>query len=574
MDDRSPSDSSTTAYVTIPRIPASSLPQNIRYAQCVAAIRGEKVPEERDGTYARASLIRGIRCHFSFAESQAVKDICATCPEFARARNARLIMSNVIPGPEDMTDSNKTRQPYCIWHPDLATEETYRQLAQRFPSMRYQVGRACAAAGYFALFNELDLLPEVSIAEEARESSTAGGRLIYNIIMATTCRYAVFDDYNLSINLETPKSPAYLNGDTEVRWKLQKRYPLPENLTRSRWHHNYGPSIEEDRCVDVKGAYWPRAYDYLTHEESQLLYNPLPPDLPIVKKNLLIHMAAHEGNVDRYARLARPLEMDTIEELCVVRGIYHHTMFARFWLAEFEKNSLRVQKLDSKTIRNIRSSISARRIMTNDTQEFYKGWPEGVPTPTLFWWPLKPHENTLYELLEKVPRMKRLIAIAAIFCDYKELYQQINHPIDNDIVLAALNSRNPFYLSDLERKAAETGTEIPRHIYDVSQGDDYGYFNYDMEPTEKNLDSDLLDGLKLLHDVDCGHGPYGCFGGQANAGPAERYVWASLGLLRKLNAYCGGSTYYPTGEVEDMVEPESDASSSTSEESGMRLGFE
>lgn len=41
--------------------------------------------------------------------------------------------------------------------------------------MRYQVGRACAAAGYVDLYQELSLLPDVFMAEEAHESGTEGG---------------------------------------------------------------------------------------------------------------------------------------------------------------------------------------------------------------------------------------------------------------------------------------------------------------------------------------------------------------------------------------------------------------
>lgn len=70
-------------------------------------------------------------------------------------------------------------QPYCIWYPDIAREDTYRELAERYPSMRYQVGRACAAAGYVDLYKELCLLPDISIAEEARESDTPGGNEIF-----------------------------------------------------------------------------------------------------------------------------------------------------------------------------------------------------------------------------------------------------------------------------------------------------------------------------------------------------------------------------------------------------------
>lgn len=88
-------------------------------------------------------------------------ELCSHYPEIARARNARLIMSNVVP---DNGLEDPDRQPYCIWHPDLASEETYRELTRCYPTMRYQVGRTCAAAGYSGLYQELSLLPDVSRA--------------------------------------------------------------------------------------------------------------------------------------------------------------------------------------------------------------------------------------------------------------------------------------------------------------------------------------------------------------------------------------------------------------------------
>lgn len=74
-------------------------------------------------------------------------------------------MSNEVP---DRATNNV--KPYCIWYPDLASEDTYRRLAKRCPDMIYAVGRACAVAGYDKLYHDLDILPEVSIAEEARDN--------------------------------------------------------------------------------------------------------------------------------------------------------------------------------------------------------------------------------------------------------------------------------------------------------------------------------------------------------------------------------------------------------------------
>jgi hypothetical protein len=57
--------------------------------------------------------------------------------------------------------------------------------------MAYQVGRACAVAGYVDLYEKLDILPEVHIAEEARE---AGNSTIYEDLMSKPVRYAVMND--------------------------------------------------------------------------------------------------------------------------------------------------------------------------------------------------------------------------------------------------------------------------------------------------------------------------------------------------------------------------------------------
>ncbi len=63
-------------------------------------------------------------------------------------------MSDVIPDIERVDHF-----PYCILHPDFAKEETYREPARHYPNMAYNVGRACAAAGYSKLYFELGLLP-------------------------------------------------------------------------------------------------------------------------------------------------------------------------------------------------------------------------------------------------------------------------------------------------------------------------------------------------------------------------------------------------------------------------------
>lgn len=128
---------------------------------CRAAIRGEMVPVALGLELSRLCIIRGMRYHTGFA-----KELHGTLPEFTRALNARAIMSNTIPGMDNSLDEET---PYRIWHPEVASESTYRCLVQRYPHMACQVARACAVAGYTDLYLELDIviLPDAHIAEEA-----------------------------------------------------------------------------------------------------------------------------------------------------------------------------------------------------------------------------------------------------------------------------------------------------------------------------------------------------------------------------------------------------------------------
>lgn len=95
--------------------------------------------------YVRHAIIRGIRYHLAFANLPQVLQLynhdSVRFDHIKRARSARLIRSNIIRRMDD-----EFHFPYCIWHPDVASEETYRKLAQRYAELKYHVGRACTVA--------------------------------------------------------------------------------------------------------------------------------------------------------------------------------------------------------------------------------------------------------------------------------------------------------------------------------------------------------------------------------------------------------------------------------------------
>ncbi|KAK3080004.1 hypothetical protein LTS18_003370 [Coniosporium uncinatum] len=369
-------------------------------------------------------------------------------------------MSNIIP---EIREPNEF--PYCFWHPVVASEETYRKLAKRYPQLRYLVGRACAVAGYTDLYQELDLLPEVSIAEEARESDVLGAA-IYRQIMSSKTKYAVLDDYTRTINEHSPRV-AHLNGDTCVRSYLdakQEHNKAPCRNPYNNWEDHYDKryfDITEDMCVDLHRSEleWPP-------EVLDLLFTPLPADLPTARKDPLILSAAHYGDIDRYARLKRP-EMVEYELECVVRGIYHNTMFAKWW-------SLQARRLKQSEAHAIGSAVEARFIMNNDLSRV-KVWSEDFVPPEMIWYPTRAHWKTYEELARLSPKrggLARAAAHACIVCDYQHSFDKIEFVPSAEMLGEARQSHNPYYLQKIERMAEEQQLDLDGDLAIMIERDD------------------------------------------------------------------------------------------------------
>lgn len=120
-----------------------------------AAIQGYQLPVNLGRLVTQHAVVRGIRYHPSFALGPAAI-LRGVRPLFTRALNARAIMSNTIPDISAAADF-----PYCIWHPDLPSRETLQELAARYPEMRYQIGRTCAIAGYFDVYQASTCCPKL-----------------------------------------------------------------------------------------------------------------------------------------------------------------------------------------------------------------------------------------------------------------------------------------------------------------------------------------------------------------------------------------------------------------------------
>jgi hypothetical protein len=529
--------------------------------QCAWAIKGEDIPVDLSSFWHRRAVIRGIRDSLQFATSPAIIELCSgdddQAHRFSRARNARLIMSDIIP---DM--QNPATQPYCIWYPELASEETYREVARQYPSLRYQVGRACAVACYTDLYKELDLLPDVSIAEESREVDKDAA--IYKIIMSAPQRYVVMEDFSRTVHLETPRTPAFLNGDMKPRWALGQRVKpqwalvglkgqrvdpgknLPETTADDI-------DIEEDGFIglqDISLEDISEDYAKLGPGQSDQLWMPLPPDLPVLEKRLQTQMAAWEGNVDRYSRLMHPRRLRTkIEYNCILRGIYHSTTFARWWAYQLETNPGRailpgklLSQGNKRECREIRTAINARMIMNNDISGIDD---DSDCLPWVIWLPVKPSATTLGDLVRKCPSMGQQIAITFIMCDYEGMFRSLKPPYTKSLYVAARRSENPFYLQYLEEIIKE---------HDITPPDFHDFKDFDRIAPGLQTDLEPRDSVTghtvSYYDMELGYGQYpganefeetpGTYGGGlASAGMVETYMWLSTEMAQRLKDELG-----------------------------------
>ncbi|KAF4164345.1 hypothetical protein CNMCM6936_009281 [Aspergillus lentulus] len=399
------------------------------------ALRGKAVPVALGRRITRLCVIRGIRYHEQFAEHPDLDQLRQYVPEVSRALNARAIMSNKIPSMPEARD-----RPYCIWHPQVASQDTYRKLWQQYPDMSYQIARACAVANYAELYLEMDLLPDVSVAEEARAS---GCMEIYEAIVRNPVRYPIMNDYTREITLQNPR-PACLNDDTAIVSTLDIKQGIRKPRGEEIEPIIEGATMEESQDADDMFA---DEIDYLipfsgfeekmfnitedmnvgevNSEEPQLNYlpellsQPLPVDLPQGNKDLLILMAAYYGNIERYARLRRPRMIEG-EPGCLVRGIYHNSMFA-LWC--------RTQIIpDWPASSHATSAIHARMIMNNDLSRIinldkrqpYKEFLAHMPY--LIWFPNPANHNTYKTLASTVTEMRPSVLHAAVYTEDKDLF--------------------------------------------------------------------------------------------------------------------------------------------------------
>lgn len=388
---------------------------------CNDAIHGRKVPIGLGYELTRACVIRGIRHHPGFA-----RELHGVSPDLTRALNARDIMSDTIP---TMSESDPAEVPYCIWHPDIPSQDTLRALVRRYPKLIYHAARACAVAGYIELYKELNPLPEVHVAEEARYAavgrSNKGSEEIWQNIASHPVKFAIMNDYLRTVDLANPR-PATLNGDTAVYSSLTGGREHLEPMELHRFHHGcrrhyrkYYFNITEDWCIDD--------HDH-DHEAPNplesyypFLYGPLPADLPPINKDKLIQVAAYCGDIDRYTRLRRP-QMVEDEFGCILRGIYHNPFWAKWWSTQVLNDpTARFTKWEEALIQR---AINGRRTMSDDVTWVTADTPKDL-LPLNIWFPQQACEETYERLASIRPDMLFRCLYACIVADYQDLWDRL-----------------------------------------------------------------------------------------------------------------------------------------------------
>jgi hypothetical protein len=291
--------------------------------------------------------------------------------------------------------------------------------------------------------------------------------------MAAPVRYAVTNDYKRTVQLHMPKSGGCLNADTAVLATLKQRKAFGKHyrIMDTPWTYF---DITEDSGID---EHMTKAKPHaLTDSEIVLFVSPLPADLPTMHKDLMILIAAFEGNLDRYARLRRPGQTIDFELHCVLPGIYKSFAMASWLDRNPDILELIASEWHSQEIQTLRAAVHARWIMDNDIDRL-------IPTdsivpdnelPYWIWYPTIPAKWTLLKLAEARTAMRPPCARASMARGMRDAYTKImdmchddGKPIAVDQHLMKEARKCPeheFFEPDMHRRMVEQGLDGPVRI--------------------------------------------------------------------------------------------------------------
>ncbi|KAB5522167.1 hypothetical protein GE09DRAFT_1155331 [Coniochaeta sp. 2T2.1] len=210
-------------------------------------------------------------------------------------------------------------------------------------------------------------------------------------------------------------------------------------------------NITEDWWIDDHATEVPEPDP--TRDLSKFLYTSLPADLPAGNKDVLILMAAYYGDIDRYSRLRRPMIIAK-EVNCLMRGIYHNTLFARWWADQFsDPASTDASRIPFRFNSFLKRAITARYIMNNDLSRVTATTP-AYELPYCIWYPGHPARETVAALVKRRPEMRQQAARTCIVAGFTNQFDEIDPEPDAPLMAEAKSSGDPHFLCVLEQKVA------------------------------------------------------------------------------------------------------------------------
>jgi hypothetical protein len=132
-----------------------------------------------------------------------------------------------------------------------------------------------------------------------------------------------------------------------------------------------------------------------------------------------------------------------------VRGIYHNTLYARWWEGELQSGAARNNSWD--VIPYVRAAISARYLMENNMHHLLA---HDDYLPFQIWYPHPPDEMTLRELLALRPQMKHPVAHACMAGGYRTLWDELDIQPDKALREHARDCPNTYFRDEIERRIA------------------------------------------------------------------------------------------------------------------------
>lgn len=252
-------------------------------------------------------------------------------------------------------------------------------------------------------------------------------------------------------------------------------------------------------------------------------------------------MAAYYGDIDRYSRLRRSVEIET-EMNCMIRGIYHNTAFTKWCCLLPDSDPVAKYLL-------VQRAIAARFIMNNDISRVCE---RSQNLPYVVWYPTLASENTYRELARRCPKIKTAVLRASIFGNYQSLFDDLVNEMSPDCGLMeeARTSFNPHYRGVPEERVSGLGIDLLETIE--------SHESWKIQPT-RNVGDRIYPWLPSIPDAtDIAWREHSllCDGSGADASAVELYMsWPKeLRTTKRYGECIDYKGWQPQKESEEVVE--------------------